>query len=168
MGRVHAETGMPLATNMCVTRLGEIPEAVALGSVQVLLTDHHYWGGLRATQRLSAICSTFGMSLSMHSNSHLGISLAAMIHAAACVDGSLHACDTHRPWQTEDVITEPHLFTDGAITVSDAPGLGVTLDRDELARLHQRWVDSDVRSRDDVAAMQVRYPDFVKPPVPHW
>ena len=168
MGRVHAATGMPLATNMCVTRMDEIPEAVALNSVQVLLTDHHYWGGLRATQKLSAICSTFGLSLSMHSNSHLGISLAAMIQAAACVEGSLHACDTHRPWQTDDVITQPHTFTDGAIAVSDAPGLGIELDREALARLHTRWLDSDVRRRDDVAAMQVRYPEFVQPPVPHW
>ena len=168
MGRVHETTGMPLATNMCVTRLEEIPEAVALGSVQVLLTDHHYWGGLRATQKLSAICSTFGMSLSMHSNSHLGISLAAMIHAASVADGHLHACDTHRPWQTEDVITEPHTFTDGAIAVSDAPGLGITLDREALAALHERWLGSDVRRRNDVAAMQVRYPEFEKPPVPHW
>lgn len=168
MARVHAETGMPLATNMCVTSLDEIPEAVALGSVQVLLTDHHYWGGLRATQKLAAICGVFGMSLSMHSNSHLGISLAAMIHAAACAEGSLLACDTHRPWQTEDVITVPHTFVDGAIEVSDTPGLGIELDRAELARLHQRWLDSDVRGRDDVAAMQVRYPDFVQPPVPHW
>lgn len=168
MGTVHAETGMPLATNMCVTSLGEIPEAIALGSVQVLLTDHHYWGGLRSTQKLAAICNTFGMSLSMHSNSHLGISLAAMIHAAACVEGKLHACDTHRPWQTEDVITQPHVFSAGSIEVSDSPGLGVTLDREQLARLHERWLTSDVRERDDIAAMRARYPDFVRPSVPHW
>jgi glucarate dehydratase len=168
MGRVHDATGMPLATNMCVTRPDEIGEAVRLGSVQVLLADHHYWGGLRATQKLSTVCAILGISLSMHSNSHLGISLAAMVHAAACADGNLHACDTHRPWQTDDVITEPHSFSNGAITVPDAPGLGVTLDREKLAELHQRWLRSDVRRRDDVAAMQVRYPGFTKPPVPRW
>ena len=168
MARVHAQTGVPLATNMCVTYMDEIPEAIQLDSVQVLLTDHHYWGGLRATQELSAICETFGLGLSMHSNSHLGISLAAMIHAAACVSGNLHACDTHRPWQTEDVITSPHRFFDGAIVVSDEPGLGIELDRDSLARLHKRWLESEVRNRDDVAAMRVADASWTRPPVPRW
>jgi glucarate dehydratase len=168
MAEVHATTRVPLATNMCVTNFGEFPEAVALDSIQVLLTDHHYWGGLRATQKLAAMCNTFGRSMSMHSNSHLGISLAAMVQAAACAEGDFHACDTHRPWQTEDVITRPHRIVDGAIEVSDAPGLGVELDRAELARLHERWKQSDVRDRDDVAAMQVKDPTFVKPAIPHW
>jgi glucarate dehydratase len=168
MAEVHAATGMPLATNMCVTDFGEFPDAMANDSVQVLLTDHHYWGGLRATQKLAGMCNTFGRSLSMHSNSHLGISLAAMVHAAACAEGDFHACDTHRPWQTEDVITEPHRIVDGAIEVSDTPGLGVELDRAELARLHERWKQSDVRARDDIAAMQVKYPTWVQPSVPRW
>lgn len=168
MAEVHAAAGVPLATNMCVTDFDEIPEAIALGSIQVLLTDHHYWGGLRATQNLAALCNTFGLSVSMHSNSHLGISLAAMVHAAACAEGDFHACDTHRPWQTEDVITHPHEIVDGAIEVSDAPGLGVELDRFELERLHRRWIESDVRDRDDVRAMQVRDPSFVKRPIPYW
>jgi glucarate dehydratase len=70
--------GMPLATNMVTIAFGHIPESVRLGAVQVILSDHHYWGGLRATQQLAAIGRTFGIGISMHSNSHLGISLAAM------------------------------------------------------------------------------------------
>jgi L-alanine-DL-glutamate epimerase-like enolase superfamily enzyme len=50
---------------------------------QVVLSDHHYWGGLRRSRLLAGICDTFGLGLSMHSNSHLGISLAAMVHLAA-------------------------------------------------------------------------------------
>ena len=59
---------------------------------------------LRATQRLSLMCETFGLGLSMHSNSHLGISLLAMTHLAACVPNLSYACDTHYPWQEEEVI----------------------------------------------------------------
>ena len=51
-------------------------------SVNVVLSDHHYWGGLQRSRLLAGICDTFGLGLSMHSNSHLGISLAAMVHLA--------------------------------------------------------------------------------------
>ncbi|MDA0564814.1 glucarate dehydratase [Streptomonospora sp. S1-112] len=168
MSRIHAETDMPLATNMCVTGFDEVPDAFAKNAVQVVLSDHHYWGGLRATLDLAALCRTHGVSVSMHSNTHLGISLAAMTHVAAAVPNLEHACDTHRPWQDEDVITRPHTFTGGAVEVSDDPGLGIELDTDALADLHRRWKDSDVRDRDDVAAMRAADPDWTAPRLPRW
>lgn len=170
MTEVAAGTDVPLATNMCVTTFPEIREAFATGAVQVVLSDHHYWGGLRNTRELAAICRTFGVGLSMHSNTHLGISLAAMTHVAATVPNLDYACDSHYPWQTDDIITSRHVFTDGRLTVSDAPGLGVELDRDALKVLHQRWLDDDgtMRDRDDAAAMRVADPRWRTPSVPRW
>ncbi|MFF7139644.1 glucarate dehydratase family protein [Streptomyces nodosus] len=170
MARIAEESGVPLATNMCVTTFAEIQEAFTRGAVQVLLSDHHYWGGLRNTRELAAVCRAFGVGVSMHSNTHLGISLAAMTHVASTVPGLHHACDTHYPWQSEDVITERLVFRDGTVAVPDAPGLGVTLDRDRLGVLHQRWLadDGGLRDRDDAAAMRVADPGWTTPTVPRW
>ncbi|MGW2844285.1 enolase C-terminal domain-like protein, partial [Streptomyces sp. NPDC001274] len=170
MAEVAAGTDVPLATNMCVTTLAEVPEAFARGAVQVVLSDHHYWGGLHRTRELAAICRTFGVGLSMHSNTHLGISLAAMTHVAATVANLDYACDSHYPWQTEDVITTRHVFEDGHLTVSDTPGLGVELDRERLAALHRRWLDDDgtMRERDDAAAMRKAEPEWRTPAIPRW
>ncbi|MFF0592249.1 glucarate dehydratase family protein [Streptomyces antibioticus] len=170
MAEVAAGTDVPLATNMCVTTFAEIPEAFTRGAVQVVLSDHHYWGGLRNTRQLAAVCATFGVDVSMHSNTHLGISLAAMTQVAATVPGLRHACDSHYPWQSEDVLTERIAFEGGRVTVSDTPGLGVELDRERLDRLHRRWLDDDgtLRDRDDTAAMRVADPDWVTPAVPRW
>ncbi|MFJ3302236.1 glucarate dehydratase family protein [Streptomyces sp. NPDC086549] len=170
MAEVSAGTDVPLATNMCVTTFAEIEEAFTKDAVQVVLSDHHYWGGLRNTQHLAAICATFGVGVSMHSNTHLGISLAAMTHVASTVPGLHHACDSHYPWQPEDVLTERLTFSGGRITVSDAPGLGVELDRDKLAFLHRRWArnDGSLRERDDAAAMRVAEPGWVTPTMPRW
>ncbi|MET7284631.1 glucarate dehydratase family protein [Streptomyces sp. NPDC005573] len=170
MAEVSAGTSVPLATNMCVTTFGEIREAFTADAVQVVLSDHHYWGGLRNTGRLAAICAAFGVGVSMHSNTHLGISLAAMTQVAATVPDLHHACDSHYPWQSEDVLTERIEFTGGRVAVSDAPGLGVELDRDELARLHRRWAEDDgtMRDRDDAAAMRAADPRWRTPAMPRW
>ena len=77
MAEVARQAPMPLATNMCVVAFDQLAPAIAKQSVAVVLSDHHYWGGLHRSRLLAGICDTFGLGLSMHSNSHLGISLAA-------------------------------------------------------------------------------------------
>ncbi|MBM9617284.1 glucarate dehydratase family protein [Streptomyces zhihengii] len=157
MARVAREAAMPLATNMCVVAFDELPSAVRRDAVGVVLSDHHYWGGLHRSKLLSGICDTFGMGLSMHSNSHLGISLAAMTHLGAATENLTYACDTHWPWKdpAEDVVVPGVLgFRDGSVAVPAGPGLGVELDRDALARLHEQYLTCGLRNRDDTGYMR--------------
>lgn len=156
MAQVAAHTELPLATNMCVVCFEDLPEAVRQGAVQVVLSDHHFWGGLRASQRLAGICQTFGLGLSMHSNTHLGISLAAMVHLAAATPNLSYALDTHSPWKVEEVVRADGVleFRQGAIAVPDGPGLGVEIDEEALARLHEQYVSCGVRKRDDATHMR--------------
>jgi glucarate dehydratase len=161
MARVASEAPMPLATNMCVVAFDHLPPAIRQDAVQVILSDHHYWGGLRRSKQLAGICETFGLGLSMHSNSHLGISLAAMVQLAAAVPNLTYACDTHWPWKTEDVVAgQPFSFSGGAIAVPDRPGLGVELDRDALGRLHEQYLRCGLRNRDDTGYMQRVVPSY--------
>ena len=161
MAEVARKAPMPLATNMCVVAFDHLPPAVRENAVQVILSDHHYWGGLRRSQLLAGICDTFGIGLSMHSNSHLGISLAAMVHLAAAVPSLSYACDTHWPWKTEDVVAgTPFTFAGGALGVPRGPGLGVELDRDALARLHEQYLACGLRNRDDTGYMQRVVPGY--------
>jgi glucarate dehydratase len=163
MASVAAESPMPLATNMCVVAFDDLPDAVSQGSVGIVLADHHYWGGLRASAELAAICRTWGIGLSMHSNSHLGISLAAMTHLAAATPNLGYAVDTHTPWQSGvDVVADPFVISEGSAAVPDTPGLGVTLDEDALARLHENWVRCGIRERDDTGYRQRAEPGYVK------
>jgi glucarate dehydratase len=161
MARVAREAPMPLATNMCVVAFDHLPPAIRQDAVQVILSDHHYWGGLRRSKVLAGICETWGLGLSMHSNSHLGISLAAMVQLAAAVPNLTYACDTHWPWKTEDVVVgQPFSFSGGAIAVPDRPGLGVELDRDALGRLHEQYLSCGLRNRDDTGYMQRIVPGY--------
>ncbi|MCZ4518259.1 glucarate dehydratase family protein [Rhodococcus ruber] len=155
MAEVAREAKMPLATNMCVVAFDHLKPAVVKDSVQVVLSDHHYWGGLQRSRLLAGICETFELGLSMHSNSHLGISLAAMVHLAAATPNLTYACDTHWPWKSEDVVVPGVLnFVDGAVAVPTGPGLGIEIDQDALAALHQQYLDCGIRDRDDTGYMQ--------------
>ncbi len=170
MAAVAGRTPTPLATNMCVVSFDDLAPAVSQGAVGIVLSDHHFWGGLRRCGQLSAICETFGLGLSMHSNSHLGISLAAMTHLAAATPRLTYACDTHWPWKRadEDVVDPaPLRFREGAVAVPTAPGLGVELDRDALARLHRQYLDCGLRDRDDTGYMRRFDPSF-SPKTPRW
>jgi glucarate dehydratase len=168
MAEVAAKAPMPLATNMCVVSFAHVPPAVRQNAVQVILSDHHYWGGLRRSQQLAGICETFGIGLSMHSNSHLGISLAAMVQLAAAVPNLTYACDTHWPWKTEDVVAgQPLIFSGGALRVPSGPGLGVELDREALARLHEQYLACGLRTRDDTGYMQRVIPGYQRTQ-PRW
>lgn len=168
MARLARRCAIPLATNMCCVSFADLPSTIGLGSVQIILGDHHFWGGLRASVELARICRTWGIGMSMHSNSHLGISLAAMVHLAAAVPNLTYACDTHYPWQTDEIIVGGKLrFEDGAIVVPRAPGLGVELDRDALARMHEQYRTCGLKHRDDVAEMQRIEPGWQRI-IPRW
>jgi glucarate dehydratase len=169
MAQVAARVPMPLATNMCVVTHEHLPPAIAQGAIGVLLTDHHYWGGLLRSTQVAALCDTFGLDMSMHSNSHLGISLAAMTHLAAATPNINHACDTHTPWQDgQDVIAPGALrFADGAVPVPEGAGLGIELDRDALAVMHEQYLKCGIKRRDDTAYMRRFDPDFT-PKRAHW
>jgi glucarate dehydratase len=161
MAAVAREAPMPLATNMCVVSFADVPPAFEQRAVGVVLSDHHYWGGLRLAQRLAGICETYDVGLSMHSNSHLGISLAAMTHLGAATPNLTYAADTHTPWQLGvDVLETPLSFVDGAVPVPSGPGLGVSLDRDALARMHEDYLRCGIRERDDTGYLRQFQPDF--------
>ncbi len=171
MSQVALHTPIPLSTNMCVTAFEHIPLAFRLRAVQVVLGDHHMWGGLIAFRHLGVICHTLGWGLSQHSNSHLGISFAAMIHAAAAIPNLLYASDTHYPWNAaSDVVRETSLFKfhEGAVDLWDTPGLGVSIDEERLAAAAAAYEQRGAAlGRDDVAAMRERRPDWL-PHMPKW
>ena len=162
----------PLASNVAVTCFEQAAEASRLDAVQIVLSDPHYWGGLRNQQRLSHLCQTLGMGVSMHSNNHLGVSMMIMAHAAAASEHLTHACDTHYPWQTErdEVVAGGRIpIMGGQIRLSrTAPGLGVTLDYDQLARGRERYEKLPYRKRDDEAEMRKRVDPEWRRILPRW
>ncbi len=161
----------PLASNVAVTCFADIPKAVKLDAVQVILCDHHYWGGMRQVQHLARLAKTFGLGLSMHSNSHLGVSLMAMAHVAAATPHLTYACDTHYPWQSaadEIVLGGRVPIVNGCVRIPEKPGLGIELDYDQVARGKERYAKCRYRKRDDEAEMRKHVDPNWKRVLPRW
>ena len=168
MAEVAASTHTPLSTNMCVTAFEHIPQAFRARAVSVVLADHHIWEGLTGCVKLGKICHSLGWGIGQHSNSHLGITMAAMTHLAAAVPNLIYASDSHYPWLEEDVIAGPMFrFVDGHLDVPRGPGLGVELDPAKLERFAEAYRQRESHGRDDVAAMRLRNPDWL-PLQPRW
>jgi glucarate dehydratase len=170
--RLLAEGNLtPQASNVAVTSFADVPHARQLDAVQIVLSDPHYWGGMRNVQYLSHLTSVLGMGLSMHSNSHLGVSLMAMTHVAAACPNLTYACDTHYPWQTakDEIVAGGRIpFVEGCVAIPEKPGLGVELDYDQVARGRERYAKIPYRKRDDEAEMRKHVDPDWRRVLPRW
>ncbi len=140
----HAElkkhTDIPTASNMCVSAFAHVKPNAQLEGIDVILGDHHHWGGILAYKETGVLCRVMGWGLSGHSNNSLGVSQAAMLHACAATPELIYPADSHYPWTDEDgdIIKGGKLqFKDGFMEVPDAPGLGVEIDENALAERHE-------------------------------
>ena len=135
MRSVREKVSMPLATNTVVVNFEQLATNVLRRSVDVILLDTTFWGGIRPCVKAAGVCETFQLGVAVHSSGELGIQLATMLHLGAVVPNLSFAADAHYHHLEDDVIEGGKLtYENGAIRVPDAPGLGVRLDRDKLAK----------------------------------
>jgi len=149
MAEVRKHTSIPFATNMCVTRPEHIGPAYRKGAIDIVLLDVHHMGGLNNVRHWAATCEALGWGCSGHSNNHLGISMATLTHMNCSISHVTYDADTHYPWTApdQDIIKGGKLqFRDGKMALPDAPGLGVEIDRDQMAKLEENM--AKVQSRD--------------------
>jgi glucarate dehydratase len=158
--RLKRAVDYPVATNMYVTSFEDVAPAMDPPAVDIILSDHHYWGGLTGNIRLGHTVRTLDLGVGMHSNSHLGVSMAAMTHVAAAMPTLRYACDSHYLWMADDIIEDPPVeISDGTVDVPNEPGLGVSLDENELDRLNDRYEDSETLGYSSVGSMAAEYAD---------
>ena len=137
MARLRRQVRTPLATNMCVIQFEQLPPAIRLGAVDLVLGDVYHWGGLLAVRDLIAVCTAFGLGVGIHSTleSEWDIGVACNLHIAAAFPAVETAIDGHFPAAAGGIVQTPLEVREGAITVPDGPGLGITLDEAKLEPL---------------------------------
>lgn len=131
--RLRSMTSIPLATNTVVVNFEQLAENILHPSIDVILLDTTFWGGIRQCVKAATVCDTFQHSVAVHSSGELGIQLATMLHLGAVLPNLTFAADAHYHHLVNDVIEGgPFQYVNGKIRVPDKPGLGVTLNRDKV------------------------------------
>lgn len=137
MSQVRKVSNIPFATNMCLVAWEQLAPGIRMLSVDIILSDVHFWGGFRQNQRMMAVCDAFQLGVGMHSDRELGISTAAMLHLAAASPSLAYAIDSHYHDQVADVITRPFQYKNGFFEVPQGPGLGVEVDWDQVKKYNR-------------------------------
>lgn len=138
---VRSQVRIPIATNMYPNRFDDLAPAIKMGSVDIVLTDLHYWEGPKGVKDLAAICQAFNLGVAMHSGAEFGIELAAMLHTASAIPQMTFAGDAHYHYLADDIIVGGLMkYEDGCIKVPTGPGLGVELDEDKMAK-YERYFE---------------------------
>ncbi len=139
MARVRSKTSVPLSTNMCVIDFDDLPAALALGSVDVVLSDPWYWGGPSRTKLLADMCAVHGLGVGMHSGIELGIGMAIMAHTGVTIPNLTLSVDAHHHHLTDDIIAGERLLPggDGRLRPPAGDGWGVALDDDKVAQYRE-------------------------------
>lgn len=164
MAEFRRATGLPTATNMVATDWRQMAHALMLQAVDVPLADPHFWT-LSGAVRVAQLCRDFGLTWGSHSNNHFDVSLAMFTHVAAAAPGRITAIDTHWIWQDGQRLTrEPLAIRDGRVRLPSQPGLGVTLDWDEVEKAHALYKRYGLGARDDAVAMQYLIPGWTFDP----
>ncbi len=140
MRRVKEQVRIPLATNMYPNKFDDLGPAIHMNSIDIVLTDLHYWEGPRGVKDLSAICQTFNLGIAMHSGAEFGVELAAMLHTASTLPTMTMEGDAHYHYLEDDIIVGGKMeYVNGAIKVPEGPGLGVTLDEDKMEKYERYY-----------------------------
>jgi glucarate dehydratase len=161
MARLKKVVNIPFATNMCTTSFEDLNKSMELNSEDIILLDHHFWGGFTPALKMAEMASGLGRGISMHSNSHTGVSMAAMVHFGASIPHLASSLDTHYPWQKDDIIKgEKIKIENGSVKIPIGYGLGVELDKEKLAIAHKNYLKCGITKRNDEVEMQKINPSW--------
>ena len=132
--RLADAVDVPIAAGEENTTRYEFRDLLERGRVDIVQPDVTRCGGLTEAKRIAALAHAMGKPCIPHAWS-TGVISAASLHLIATIPNALYLeyCVRPNPLNTS-LVKNPVQIRDGVATVPEAPGLGVELDEDQLAR----------------------------------
>lgn len=135
MVEVGRSSPIPIATGESLTNLEEFATLLHGGGVAVLQPEPLNVGGLLAARQACAMAEAHGIVVAPHQAQGPVCTAACVQLSAACHNVYLQEIfdEFNVEWE-ERIATPPIRVVDGYIEVPDRPGLGCTLDLEEIAK----------------------------------
>jgi galactonate dehydratase len=135
LARVRDAVDIPLAAGERVSSIWGIRPYIQRGLVDVIQPDTGRAGGITQMRKMAAMAEAEYMMVAPHSGSLGPVAEIAAIHVMATIPNALMLERVEFDWAgRNDVIFPAPVVKDGYIHVPDAPGLGVDIVEDEIAR----------------------------------
>jgi len=135
LAQVARATSIPIATGERLFTKWAFREVLELGAAALLQPDLSHCGGVLEARAIAAMAEVYFCGFAPHNplgpvntivSAHVGMASPNFVALEICL---------YPPDWTRELLTEPLVFSDGYLELSDRPGWGVELDV-ELCRAH--------------------------------
>lgn len=143
--RLRERAPVPISGGEVLTRRQAFLPWLRAGAFDIVQPDATKVGGLSESRRIGWLAQAFGIRLIPH-GWNTAVGLAADLHlASALPDTDLVEYITGSPYLDDLVEGGWHLDAEGFLPIPEAPGLGITLDLDAVARYTngEAWLAND-------------------------
>lgn len=141
LGQVTRASPIAIGADQAVFTLNEVYRAVSGGLAHMIAVGPREIGGPRQMMKAAAIAEAAGMNICIHSSMTTGITTVAEHHIGRAIpnldDGN------QIMWQLlrDNLLDGPQIApVRGQFSLPGAPGLGLTLNRDVVARAQERFL----------------------------
>ena len=138
MASLRSMSGIPIMADESVFSLADAWNVLRAHAADVISIYPGKNGGIAAAIEIAHVARSAGIPCHVGSNLELGVGSAAMLHLACAVpniDSETYPADILGPhYHESDLLTEPLALDFEGARVPDRPGLGVTIDEDQLRR----------------------------------
>ena len=140
MRQVREAVNVPIAADQSVFTPADVYDICRQRAADAVVLSPHEAGGLLAFGRAAAIAEAAGVPVCLHGQGVSGLTDAAQHHLGLCTANLTEGNQIMHQLLREDIIASPDLTpVNGKIAAFAAPGLGVELDRDAVARAAERY-----------------------------
>jgi muconate cycloisomerase len=135
MARLRTRSTVPLMADECVFSTHDMLDVARAGAADVVSLKLVKHGGLLAMREVASVARSAGIGLYGGCLLESSIGAAAHLQVFAGLRDLAWGCEHFGPQiLTGDLVTEPLRFADFHIHLPNGPGLGVTLDPEQLRR----------------------------------
>lgn len=132
--RLRNASPVPISGGEVLTRRQSFQPWIERGALDIVQPDSTKCGGLTEARRIAWMAYDHNIQFVSH-GWNTAIGLAADLHLAAAIPVARYVEYLTPAPYIEEIITEPfRLDSEGLLTISEKPGLGIELNRDALRR----------------------------------